>query len=342
MIHLQTLDRKIWRKDLLFAYLQKCADTNKKAVIDFTPEGSCAQALGLYRLLDEFCEREKYTKSNISIKTANMVETHDEYNIIKMPTYWYEIPSIQRWVKNKTINITYTPTKHFANFTSRSNWYRLWIATLLDKKYPNKTIQTYHYDPDRENYNNNGYIGIDELFKRKSPFAADAAQFIQSCPRTIDIEYLKDLRNTKGSLFQHENSYYPIQHPSNLNLLQYYNDIFVDVVCEPNISGNCFLVTEKLWRIILAKRPFIVVSNLYYLQNLKKLGFKTFNDFWDEGYDEYPTEDRIYEIEKVLEMISEWDLEKLSSKLHEMQSILDHNYNTFMNLTHNKLKEIFK
>lgn len=337
----QTLDRKIWRKDQLFAYLQKCADTKAPAMIDFNPEGSCAEALGLYRLLDEFCDKENYPKANITIKTANMVEQHNEYNIVKDPTYWYEIHLIQHWVRDKKVNSGVEPTYHFANFTSRSNWFRLWTATILATKYTDKTIQTYHYDPLKENYNFNGYLGVDDLFKYGCDIIPEAVEFLKTCPRTIDLEFLQNLDNTKGSVFQHENSYYPIQHPSNLNLLQYYKNIFVDVVVEPNISGNCFLVTEKLWRPILARRPFIVVSNSNYLYNLKKLGFKTFHDYWDEWYDEYGGATRIVEVEKRLSVIAHWDINILNKKLIAMQNILDHNYQTFMNLTHKQIQDTF-
>ena len=157
----------------------------------------------------------------------------------------------------------------------------------------------------------------------------------------MNIEYLQNLENTKGSVFQHENSYYPIQHPSNLNLLQYYRDIFVDIVVETNVSGRCFLVTEKLWRAILAKRPFIVVSNPNYLNNLKRLGFKTFEDFWSEEYDLYREADRIHSIEPLLIQISAWTTEELSNKLLDMDAILTHNFNTFNNLNYKKLIEVF-
>ena len=338
----QTLDRKIWRKDLLFAYLQKCAKSNIPATIDFKPEGSCAESLGLYKLLDEFCDRESYPKTNITIKTANMIEKHHEYNVINDSSYWYEITAIQNWVKNKQLNDENDLTHHFANFTSRSNWFRLWTATILSTKYADKTIQTYHYDPLKENYNSNGYLGLDDLFKYRCDVITEAAEFLKSCPRTIDLDYLQDMDHVNGNVFQHKNSYYPIQHPSNLNLLQYYKHIFVDVVVEPNISGNCFLATEKLWRPILARRPFIVVSTANYLYNLKKLGFKTFHDFWDEWYDEYGGSNRIIEIEKRLAIIAAWDINTLNEKLIAMQDILDHNYQTFMHLTSKQIQETFR
>ena len=205
----------------------------------------------------------------------------------------------------------------------------------------NKTLQTYHYDRKRENYNANGYVGLDDLVTRGCALVSDAAEFISYCPRTLDIDHLQDLENCKDSIFQHENSYYPIQHPSNLNLLQYYKDIFVDVVCEPNISGNCFLVTEKLWRCILARRPFIVVSNMHYLQNLKLLGFKTFSEYWSEEYDNYGDHDRILQIQDLINDISEYSLPRLSLLLDDMKPILEHNLTTFLSLTPEKILEVF-
>ena len=336
-----TLDRKIWSKDLILESLYTCFKNNDTLLINFSPEGSCARSLGLYDLLDKFCLATGYAKNNITIKTANMVESHSEYNINRDPGCWYEIGMIHEWMRDKNITSGISPTKHFANFSSRTNWSRLWIATILDTYYADKTLQTYHYDITRDNYNPNRYTGLDDLIRQGCDLYVEAARFIKTCPRILDIEYLQNLENTKGSVFQHENSYYPIQHPSNLNLLQYYRDIFVDIVVETNVSGRCFLVTEKLWRAILAKRPFIVVSNPNYLNNLKRLGFKTFEDFWSEEYDLYREADRIHSIEPLLIQISAWTTEELSNKLLDMDAILTHNFNTFNNLNYKKLIEVF-
>jgi len=341
MISVQTLDRKIWRRDLLLIYLHECNSKNKNAIIDFNPEGSCAEMLGLYRLLDEFCQATGYDKHRITIKTANMIEQHSEYVISKQPGYWYEIKSIQKWLRGKKLDIQYQPNKHFGCFVSRSNWFRLWTATILDTYHRDQSIQTYHYDSSRENYNANGYIGVDDLFRYGCDLVPEAVNFLKTCPRTIDLEFLQDLKNTKGSLFQHENSYYPIQHPSNLNLLQYYNELFVDIVIESNISGNCFLVTEKLWRAILAHRPFIVVSNANYLRNLRRLGFKTFNFWWSEEYDQWTGQDRIKLIQLIIGEIAKLNITDLETLLIEMKEVLEHNYQTFVSLSTNQLSKEF-
>ena len=339
-IKVQTLDRKIWRRDLVISYLHNCVNNNTDAVIDFGPEGSCAESLGMYRLLDDFCTRTGYKKNRITIRTANMLERHDHYQISQDSRYWYEVEEINAWLKGKTIDSGTSPNLHFANFTSRSNWPRLWIATILDQHYKNKTLQTYHYDPARENYNYNGYIGLDDLVRHNCDCVSQAAEFVSTCPRTIDVDFLKT-QDYSRSAFQHENSYYPIQHPANLNLLQYYHSIFVDIVVEPNISGTCFLCTEKIWRPIIARRPFIVMSNFNYLYNFKKLGFKTFNEFWDESYDGFAEEDRVRAIQQVLEEIALWDINKLHATLLEMSNILEHNYQTFLSLDHATINVAF-
>ena len=156
-----------------------------------------------------------------------------------------------------------------------------------------------------------------------------------------DLEYLQDLKNQDNTLFHHIDSYYPIQHPSNLNLLQYYHDIFVDIVVEPNVSGNSFLVTEKLWRSIIARRPFIVMSNHNYLVNLKRLGFRTFDNYWDESYDNCKEGDRILKIQGILEQIATWTIPELNTKLIDMQDILEHNVAVFANLSPSKVSEAF-
>ena len=83
------------------------------------------------------------------------------------------------------------------------------------------------------------------------------------------------------------------------------------------------------------------MGGLNHLANLRRLGFRTFNNFWDEGYDEYGMQHRVHEIDKLVDDISEWPMEKLITSLNDMQEILDHNFNTFMALTHNKIERVF-
>jgi hypothetical protein len=321
-------------------YLYDCYINNTNAVIDSHLEGSCCYANGLYRTLDEFCARTGYAPERITVRTANLVEQHGRYNIVCVPEYWYEVREIQKWAAGKDLYTTNSPTKHFGNFIGRANWYRIWIAALLNLKYSNKTSQTFNSGL-RSRYivKDDGaydYLGLEELVRHGCNIFPEVIEFLQSCPKVIndDIDYIKTVKP-----YISQPGYYPIQHPANLNILKQYPYIFVDVVCETRITGNVFFVTEKTWRCILARRPFIVVGSQFFLQNLKRLGFETFNDFWDEGYDEYPPEQRINEIEKLLHHIAQWDIKTCRAKLNEMKHTLDYNYNRFMTLTYKDIKD---
>jgi hypothetical protein len=83
------------------------------------------------------------------------------------------------------------------------------------------------------------------------------------------------------------------------------------------------------------------MSNFSYLENLRKLGFKTFDQWWPEHYDGYMEVERIRGINEVLDIIAKWTLSDLSDKLCEMQQTLDHNYNVFMSLNPNIFRELF-
>jgi hypothetical protein len=65
---------------------------------------------------------------------------------------------------------------------------------------------------------------------------------------------------------------------------------------------------------------------------MKELGYKTFDKWWDESYDEeIELEKRINAITKILEEIASWDLEKCAAIRKEMKEILIHNYNQMLN-----------
>lgn len=339
-ISVQTQDRKIYRKDRLTAALCQAARDNKDLVIDFGPEGSCAEQLGLYRLLDEFCGHLSYDRSRVTIRTANMLESHSHYHIVRCSEYWYEIQQVQDWHQRHPVDTGMIPTRHFGCFVSRSTWARLWISTYLNLHHQDSTLQTYHYDRHRENYNGNGYVGLDDLFQFDCDVIPECAQFLTNCPRTIDLDFLQHA-DTGQSIFQHAGSYYPIQVPANLNLINFYHDIFVDIVAEPNIMGRNFLVTEKLWRCVIARRPFIVLGTGSYLYNLRKLGFQTFGQWWSEDYDGQLCQTRIGMMIEILDEIAKWDTEKISDVLKEMQPILEHNHEVFMQLDTERIGKIF-
>jgi hypothetical protein len=52
-------------------------------------------------------------------------------------------------------------------------------------------------------------------------------------------------------------------------------------------SGITFFPTEKIFRPITGRRPFVVFGSTHFLNNLRELGFETYSECWDESYDQY-------------------------------------------------------
>lgn len=336
-------DNKFWGKDLLAMHLYRCLNNNNQpTTLDLTPEGSSCHANGLYRHLDSFCEHTGYPRSHITIQTGNMIEEHSDYHIKRDPRAWFEIPVIQRWLKTNTVQVGTKPKLHFGHFIGKSNWHRLWIAGIIHSRYLDKAFQTYNTGIGTHYLTKNDglcdFVGLEDLVKNECDIIDQCVDFLKTCPKFIaeEIEAIKNM-NT----YIKQDDYYPIQLPANLNILQYYSDIFADIVHETFVRDEVCFLTEKTWRPILARRPFIIMGGRHQLVNLRRLGFRTFGDFWDEGYDDYGMQHRVREIAKLMETISQWPVEQLSKTLEQMQPILEHNYNVFTKLTFADIQRTF-
>jgi hypothetical protein len=105
---------------------------------------------------------------------------------------------------------------------------------------------------------------------------------------------------------------------------------FVYVVTETCYWERKLHLTEKIFKPIVSRMPFVLVGCAHNLAYLRSYGFKTFDRWIDETYDtiEDPIE-RMHAIGSVLLDISNRSLDDLQEMLCEMQEVLDHNYNLF-------------
>jgi hypothetical protein len=89
-------------------------------------------------------------------------------------------------------------------------------------------------------------------------------------------------------------------------------------------------LTEKVFKPIIAQRPFILVAAPGNLAYLKSYGFRTFDRWIDESYDQ--EQDNYIRIEKItaeIERLCALSMEELKIMHQEMQEILEYNYNHF-------------
>jgi hypothetical protein len=115
-----------------------------------------------------------------------------------------------------------------------------------------------------------------------------------------------------------------------LNAIPEMMESFLHVVTETCFWETKDHLTEKIFKPIVARQPFVLLGCANNLAYLKSYGFKTFDSWWDEGYDKItdPIE-RIQEVVKIIKYICSMPDEELEGMLHGMQYILDHNYNLF-------------
>jgi hypothetical protein len=105
---------------------------------------------------------------------------------------------------------------------------------------------------------------------------------------------------------------------------------FVYIVTETYFWDKRKHLTEKIFKPIVLKQPFILLGCPNNLSYLKEYGFKTFDRWWDESYDlcEDPIQ-RIQMVGDLIESICKMSNEQLQTMLHEMEEILEHNYALF-------------
>ena len=91
-------------------------------------------------------------------------------------------------------------------------------------------------------------------------------------------------------------------------------------------------LTEKIFKPITTRRPFILAGAPGNLEYLKSYGFKTFDRWIDESYDtEIDHDKRIIKIVDQLEQMSKLSNNQLLEMHREMQPILQYNYEHFYN-----------
>ena len=105
-------------------------------------------------------------------------------------------------------------------------------------------------------------------------------------------------------------------------------DTWVNVIPEASygdLDGNVFL-SEKTFKPIVCHHPFIILGSKGSLKELRKLGYKTFDGWIDESYDELDTWERF---EAIIEAIKKIDaIEDKLEWYKSMEPIIKHNYET--------------
>ena len=284
-------------------------------IVDLLTEGPCCRSIGLDDILSDIQNKFKVKFDDLIIQTGNQLSSS---KFQEKRTRLAEIKKSKEFIIDSQ---TGDFEKKFGLFIGRSNGNRLGLASYLYKNYQSSTLMTFHFDPHSDFHIAN--LGLENFLRYNWDQRRDIYHFLEHVP-IADQKF---------------DSYPILWNKDAFNLQSQYKQIFCDIVCETFFTGKTFMPTEKTLRAIVNRRPFLVQGPKWYLHNLCKLGFKTFDRWWSEEYDLLESDQKYGELKLIIDYISSQKIDTLKNWYHEMHDVIEHNINTLKNLNNNAITD---
>jgi hypothetical protein len=97
-------------------------------------------------------------------------------------------------------------------------------------------------------------------------------------------------------------------------------------------------LSEKSYKGITSKRPFVILGAPKSLQLLKDYGFRTFDQWWDESYDsEQSIDRRLVKVYAIIKKLCNLSIDELKNMCDEMSPILEYNFNHYKTFSNNEI-----
>jgi hypothetical protein len=182
--------------------------------------------------------------------------------------------------------------------------------------------------------------GYADTFRRNRDWKIQSENF-----KTATREFTKFIKTLKGrESYQCDDVDLNVNLALNLNS-NHYLDSYFHVVVESLIDSEVMFFTEKIYKPIICGAPFFVLGNRGSIRELHNLGFKTFDKWWDESYDDdFSHWERSKKVFSILEELNKKSKSELNIILNEQLPILIDNYNRMKHLIKNNtyIEDIIK
>jgi len=173
---------------------------------------------------------------------------------------------------------------------------------------------------------------LDQIYISAKNQAKDFDKYIKDPPN--NIFFISDLKFTSfDKTF------------NMLNIKETLEKSLIHIIFEGDITSKLDLkvITEKIYRCIETKIPFILISHPHALKNFHKLGFKSFSNFINEEYDR--EENQIKRLKMVfaeIKRLSNIPFDQLEKQIQEHNSIFDHNLKILNDIHSNTQDNIYR
>jgi hypothetical protein len=314
---------------------------NKKAKICFyqPTEGFFGQRNEDIIWLYNLSKRYGFNKEDVIIITSNMISNEFKTNLINdgiiednfiifqynyfQHNLWFTHCKIldnscvedmrKKFNECLLLNETNKKTNHFLCFNRVNKLHRITIFSELmtNEKLVNKSITTLGAT---ENGDPNQFhvmiqMGLADSYKHNKQRLLNFYQTYDSTKHFIYDH--DDLENNKADDINEG------AHTST----------FLNIITESLIDPRSVFFSEKTFKPIAMAQPFVIYGNPFSLKKLKEYGFKTFDRWWDESYDnETDFAIRSEKIINTLMDIASWDYDKCYQVTQEMRETLIHNF----------------
>jgi hypothetical protein len=288
-----------------------------------TKESFSFKQNGLYELLDQLCEYWGWSADQVLLTTPNVAERHDRYTI-KIINYIYDgltqahFPPPHTRMIDQLRNIKALPwdgSHYYGLFVGRANATRLRAIELHRKfQFRDRGLTSYLND-------NEQYIDPKSLL----------TYLCESDARWSEVRSVRPYSDIGGLLPV------PVRPPYHvLGWEQIYKQIPIEIVCETSESEDSSTTTEKMFRPVLYRRPFLLISGRGRLAEYRNphqyfgehLTLRTFNHVISDAYDldeGLPRVDHVFDI--LYDLINTG---KIHTLLEQCQEDIEHNYQTTM------------
>lgn len=190
--------------------------------------------------------------------------------------------------------------------------HRLALLKILNKK---NLVEQGHYSFALNNDTYEKLDGVDSLYPTVD---MDSTQNVfKKLPLEVDTSKIIEVNH----------AYSPQR-----ELFQFYKTSYFSIVTETYFENNSpKFFTEKIFKPIIHKHPFVLLSNPHMLAHLRSYGYKTFDGIIDESYDKIENDsDRLVAVGNEIERLCNLNESKLKDFRHDCLAIVNHNYETIM------------
>jgi hypothetical protein len=266
---------------------------------------------------------------------SHISRTARELNLGEMKSRWmrrfeHDIMYNRRVMKSEPITLESKQyDKKFLNFNRRWRGNRVVLVTLL---YALDLIKHGHVSLAKSDDNRSWHSVYDrmKMLMERSPEGIKIIDDIQEDIMTNLPEFYldeKDLTINRALLLEDTN--------------YLYNETYFSVVTEtffflqerPDEYGR--FLSEKTFKPVAMKHPFIIVSTPHFLDKFKELGYKSFSPWINEDYDlERDDAVRMMKIVKEIERLINLSPDELEDFLVAMREICQHNYDLLLSRNH--------